>query len=62
DETTIGDECVLYPNVTIRERVKIGSKVIIHPGSVIGSDGFGYVSEGGRHHKIPQIGGVIVGD
>ncbi|MGD0883871.1 MAG: UDP-3-O-(3-hydroxymyristoyl)glucosamine N-acyltransferase [Thermodesulfovibrionales bacterium] len=60
--TTIGHGCTLYPNVTIREKVKIGSKVIIHSGSVIGSDGFGYVFEGGRHYKIPQVGGVIVGD
>lgn len=62
EETSIGDECILYPNVAIRERVKIGNRVIIHAGSVIGSDGFGYVFEGGRHHKIPQVGGVTIGD
>ena len=60
--TVIGEQCVLYPNVTLRDKVQIGDRVIIHPGSVIGADGFGYVREGGRHQKIPQVGGVIVGD
>lgn len=60
--TTIGAGCVIYPNVTIREKVFIGSRVIIHPGVVIGSDGFGYVFEDGRHYKIPQVGGVSIGD
>lgn len=58
----IGSSCLIYSNVTIRERVMIGTRVIIHAGAVIGSDGFGYVLEGGRHHKIPQVGGVIIGD
>ncbi len=62
EDTVIGTQCILYPNVTIREKVHIGDRVIIHAGSVIGADGFGYVQEGGRHHKIPQIGGVIIGD
>jgi UDP-3-O-[3-hydroxymyristoyl] glucosamine N-acyltransferase len=58
----IGEQCVIYPNVIIRERVMIGNRVIIHPGTVIGSDGFGYVQEGGRHRKIPQIGTVVIED
>lgn len=62
ENTAIGAECVIYPNVTLREGITIGSRVIIHPGAVIGSDGFGYVPEGGRHYKIPQVGGVILGD
>jgi UDP-3-O-[3-hydroxymyristoyl] glucosamine N-acyltransferase len=60
--TGIGDDTVVYPNVSIREGVTIGNRVIIHSGTVIGSDGFGFVTEGGLHHKIPQIGGVIIGD
>jgi len=59
---SIGDDSIIYPNVTIRENVKIGKKVIIHSGTVIGSDGFGYVQDKGRHHKIPQVGGVIIED
>ena len=62
EDAAIGDHCILYPNVTIRDKVRIGNRVIIHAGSVIGADGFRYVMEGGRHHKIPQVGGVIVGD
>lgn len=59
---TIGDDCILYPNVTVREDAVIGSRVILHPGAVIGSDGFGFVTDRGVHHKIPQVGGVIIGD
>lgn len=62
ENTIIGEECIIYPNVVLRENVKISNRVIIHSGSVIGSDGFGYVFEEGRHHKIPQVGGVIVED
>ena len=40
----------------------IGKRVIIHAGTVLGSDGFGFVTDGGRHHKIPQVGGVIIED
>jgi len=58
----IGNDTMIYPNVTIREGVSIGERVIIHPGTVIGADGFGYVQEAGRHHKIPQVGGVIIED
>jgi UDP-3-O-[3-hydroxymyristoyl] glucosamine N-acyltransferase len=60
--TVLGEGCILHPHVTIREGVKIGNRVIIHSGSVIGSDGFGYISDGGRYHKIPQVGGVIIED
>jgi UDP-3-O-[3-hydroxymyristoyl] glucosamine N-acyltransferase len=60
--SVIGEDCVIYPNVTIRERVTIGNRVIIHAGTVVGSDGFGYIQEGGRHHKIPQVGTVVIED
>jgi UDP-3-O-[3-hydroxymyristoyl] glucosamine N-acyltransferase len=61
-DTSIGKDCVIYPNVTLRENVRIGNRVIVHSGAVIGSDGFGYVFEEGKHHKIPQVGGVIIED
>jgi UDP-3-O-[3-hydroxymyristoyl] glucosamine N-acyltransferase len=60
--STIGDDTVLYPNVVVREGCSIGARVIIHSGSVIGSDGFGYAQHQGRHHKIPQLGGVTIED
>lgn len=60
--SSIGSSCLVYSNVTIREGIRIGDRVIIHAGAIIGSDGFGYVFEGGRHYKIPQIGGVLIED
>jgi len=61
-DAVIGDDSVLYPNVTVREQCSIGRRVTIHSGTVIGSDGFGYVQYGGRQHKIPQIGSVVIED
>ena len=58
----IGAQTLIYPHVSIRERISIGSRVIIHSGAVIGSDGFGFVTVKGEHHKIPQVGVVEVGD
>ena len=61
-ETEIGDDTVIYANVSVREKVIIGRRVIIHSGTVIGSDGFGFATHKGRHHKIPQIGTVVIQD
>lgn len=61
-DSSIGDDAVLYPNVVVREGCTVGSRVIVHSGTVIGSDGFGYVQHQGRHHKIPQLGGVTIED
>jgi UDP-3-O-[3-hydroxymyristoyl] glucosamine N-acyltransferase len=61
-ETVIGASCLFYPNVTIRERTRIGTRVIIHSGAVIGADGFGFEFVDGRHKKIPQIGIVQIDD
>lgn len=59
----IGDRFTAYARVTVRERVCIGSGVILHAGAVIGSDGFGYVPvAAGRLEKLLQIGTVVVGD
>ncbi|MFA6435225.1 MAG: UDP-3-O-(3-hydroxymyristoyl)glucosamine N-acyltransferase [Elusimicrobiales bacterium] len=60
--TVIGAGSRLYPNVTVRERCVIGRNVILHPGAVIGSDGYGYINVSGRHSKIPQVGRVIIED
>jgi UDP-3-O-[3-hydroxymyristoyl] glucosamine N-acyltransferase len=61
-ETVIGTACQIYPNVTIRERSRIGSRVIIHSGAVIGADGFGFEMVDGRHQKIQQLGIVQIDD
>ncbi len=60
--STIGAGSLLYPHVTIRERSRLGARVIIHSGAVIGSDGFGFELQGGRHVKIPQTGIVDIED
>jgi UDP-3-O-[3-hydroxymyristoyl] glucosamine N-acyltransferase len=60
--SSVGDDCILYPQVAVYTGVTIGDRVIIHAGTVIGSDGFGFVTDGGKHHKIPQVGGVIIED
>jgi len=60
--TKIGSNTLIYPNVSIREHVSIGNRVIIHSGTVIGSDGFGFVTIEGLHHKIPQVGTVEIED
>jgi UDP-3-O-[3-hydroxymyristoyl] glucosamine N-acyltransferase len=62
DDSALGDETNLFPNVTIYSRSQIGKRVRIHSGTVIGSDGFGYVFDAGIHRKIPQIGNVVIGD
>lgn len=60
--STLGAGTRLFPNVTVRERSRIGQRVILHSGAVIGSDGFGYELIGGRHVKIPQRGYVQIDD
>lgn len=60
--STIGEACTLHAGVILRERSLIGSRVIIQPGAVIGSDGFGYEFQEGRHKKIPQVGYVQIDD
>jgi UDP-3-O-[3-hydroxymyristoyl] glucosamine N-acyltransferase len=59
-ETRIGAETVLYPNVTVYHRCQIGEKVIIHSGTVIGCDGFGFVRTEDNIVKIPQSGRVVI--
>jgi UDP-3-O-[3-hydroxymyristoyl] glucosamine N-acyltransferase len=64
----VGDDCVvgagseLVARVTLVARVRLGRRVRIHPGAVLGADGFGLAMEAGRWLKVPQLGGVVVGD
>jgi UDP-3-O-[3-hydroxymyristoyl] glucosamine N-acyltransferase len=58
----LGEDVNLFPNVTLYPRTQLGHRVSIHAGSVIGSDGFGYVFDEGAHRKIPQVGNVIIHD
>jgi UDP-3-O-[3-hydroxymyristoyl] glucosamine N-acyltransferase len=61
-DVVIGDHCEFFPHVTVRERITIGNRVIIHANSVLGTDGFGYRWDGRQHDKVPQIGTVIIED
>lgn len=58
----VGADCLLHPHVAVLERCVLGDRVVVQANSVIGSDGFGYAPDGGRHHKIPQIGIVVLED
>lgn len=60
--SVLGADTVLYPNVLILEDVTLGDRVLIHGGTVVGSDGYGFVQHEGQHLKIPQVGAVVIGD
>ena len=59
---TIGDSTVLKPSVSLYHGVTVGKRCILHSGCVIGSDGFGLANDQGRWVKIPQLGGVTIGN
>ena len=59
----IGDDCRVFPRVTVHAGTRLGARCIVQSGSVLGSDGFGYATdEQGRHHKVPQRGGLSIGE
>ena len=62
DNVIIDKDCVIYPNAVLLPKTKIGKRVIIHSGCIIGDDGFGYVWDGTKHYKTPQIGNVVIED
>ncbi len=62
DNVTVGDDCLFYPNVTVYHDCKIGNRVTLHAGSVIGADGFGFAPTPTGYDKIPQIGIVTIED
>lgn len=62
EDSIIGEDSVLHPNVTVYSNTFIGKRVILHSGVVVGADGFGYVKDGKRNVKIPQVGKVVIED
>lgn len=60
--TVVGEDCLLHANVTVREKCILGDRVILQPGAVIGSDGFGFAPDGAGYYKIPQSGHVVIED
>ena len=61
-DCVLGDGVVLHPNVTVYAGCGLGQRVEIHAGTVIGADGFGNAWSGESWYKIPQTGGVLIGD
>lgn len=62
DGVAVGEGTRLYPHVTVYAGSEIGARCSIHSGARIGSDGFGYVFQNGRHEKIPHVGRCVIGD
>lgn len=62
DDVEVGDNTIVGPNVSLLRGTVVGANVVIHAGAVLGADGFGYLTMGGKHRKVPQIGNVWVGD
>jgi UDP-3-O-[3-hydroxymyristoyl] glucosamine N-acyltransferase len=61
-DCVVSDQSIIYPNATLYHGTRVGRRCIIHAGVVLGSDGYGFVTSGGVHHKIPQVGIVRVED
>lgn len=61
-QSQIGNDCTIHSHVDIYEETSIGNRVILHSGTVLGSDGFGFVYHEGRHEKIRQVGRVRIED
>ncbi len=62
EDCAVGAHCELVARVTLVTRVRLGQRVLVHPGAVIGADGFGIAMDHGHWIKVPQLGGVRVGD
>ncbi len=62
ESCVVGPGCALVARVTLVTRVRLGQRVRIHPGAVLGADGFGLAMKSGRWIKVPQLGGVVIGD
>lgn len=62
DDVEIGDNTVVHPNVSLLRGTVVGANCVLHSGVVLGADGFGYLTLGGKHRKVPQIGNVAIGD
>lgn len=59
---TTGKDCIIYPNVSVYHGCRLGDRVILHSGCVVGADGFGFAPTADGYEKIPQVGIVVIGD
>lgn len=62
EDNEVGPGCELLGRVTLVTRVRLGARVRVHPGAVLGAEGFGLAMDAGQWIKVPQLGGVVVGD
>lgn len=62
EDCEVGADCLVYPNVVLYKNVRLGDRCVIHAGAVLGADGFGFYWDGSKQVKIPQVGGVWLGD
>jgi UDP-3-O-[3-hydroxymyristoyl] glucosamine N-acyltransferase len=62
ESCVIGENAILFPSVTLYQDVEVGARAIIHSSAVLGADGFGFVWDGKRRIKVPQVGRVVIGD
>jgi UDP-3-O-[3-hydroxymyristoyl] glucosamine N-acyltransferase len=62
ESCTLGDDCVVFPHAVLYQDVSLGARCVVHSGAVLGADGFGFVWDGKRQMKVPQVGGVVIGD
>jgi len=61
-KVTIGEGSLLYANTVVQDYCELGKEVILQAGCIIGSDGYGYITQDGKHERIPQIGNVVLED
>ncbi len=62
EDCVLGQDVVVYPHAVLYRDVTIGDRSIVHSGTVLGADGFGYAWNGEKHMKVPQVGGVAIGE
>jgi len=58
----IGEDCLLHPRVVVEDGCRVGDRCVLNAGVVIGSDGYGFATVDGVHHKVPQVGIVVIED
>lgn len=62
DDVTIGESSWLHPNAAVMDGCRLGSRVVLHAGCVVGSEGFGWAFVDGILERIPQVGNVVLED
>jgi UDP-3-O-[3-hydroxymyristoyl] glucosamine N-acyltransferase len=62
DNVTLGENCHIHANVTLYHDITLGNRAVVHAGTVIGSDGFGFAHDNGKWIAVPQLGSVRIAD